>query len=681
MNKKYYLLILFLLVYSGLTNCKPDDTIILPKMNMGILDIEEIDFTNKKIPLVGEWEFYWNELRNEFKSPQDEKLHYAHIPNHWIDLESGKDTSVSIEGVATFKASILLPNNQEKLGLRIPPMDTAFTLYWNGEEIARNGNVYEKDGETYPEYYAPQIVSLNSAKEGKNEIYLHMANSIYPRPGFRDTIILGLYDELEYEFRQNLSVDVFLTGGLFIIGLYHLGLWVLRRNDVSTLYFALLSLTLVFRIPVQGEAVAYQFLPMFWKLSTFIEYFTFYFAYGFLGLFIKSLYPKESIRFFDQFIIGSVSFFIGILVLFPLSIYTRTLIFFEILTVILCSYYFYILIKAIINKRQSSIGFLIALFLFLLTYINDVLYTSRVIDSFYMTGLGLFIFFFAQAFLLSKRFATAFNTAETLTLELDAKVRERTKALESEKEKSDKLLKNIQRDLNYSKKIQNSILPKIPSQKGFKVGVLYEPMNEVGGDIYDFFKLNKDKNKYRFMIADATGHGVQGALVTMAIKSEYENIKKFIRTPSELMEVLNISIVNTYKTMYFSCVIIDIDLDKKTLEYSSAGHPEQVLLRGSDIKCLYKTGPIIGLKQNIEYTSQVFELKNKDSIYIFSDGIFEVFNDKSEEFGEKNFYETIKESHHHSPRKKINHIMEALKQFKGSNKFEDDITLIILELE
>jgi serine phosphatase RsbU (regulator of sigma subunit) len=122
-------------------------------------------------------------------------------------------------------------------------------------------------------------------------------------------------------------------------------------------------------------------------------------------------------------------------------------------------------------------------------------------------------------------------------------------------------------------------------------------------------------------------------------------------------------------------------LDKKTLEYSSAGHPEQVILRGSELKCLYKTGPIIGLKQNIEYTSQLVELKNEDSIYIFSDGIFEVFNDKNEEFGEEKFYDIIKESHNESPKKKIKYIMEALKQFKGSNKFEDDITLIILELE
>ncbi|MCC5813453.1 MAG: SpoIIE family protein phosphatase, partial [Leptospira sp.] len=261
-----------------------------------------------------------------------------------------------------------------------------------------------------------------------------------------------------------------------------------------------------------------------------------------------------------------------------------------------------------------------------------------------------------------------------LNRDLEEKVKIRTKEL-------NKSLNLIQKDLNYSKRIQTSILPKIHNDTKFKAGVLYNPMDEVGGDIYDFFQPNKDKNKYRIMLADATGHGVQGALVTMAIKSEYENIKKFIRTPSELMEVLNISIINIYKTMYFSCVIIDIDLDKNILEYCSAGHPEQVIIRNSEVHTYYKTGPIIGLKADIAYSSTTIELKGKDSIFLFSDGLTEVFNDKQEEFGEERLYEILKGFKNETPDEKINAILSKLKNYRGSDKFEDDMTMIILDLE
>lgn len=261
-----------------------------------------------------------------------------------------------------------------------------------------------------------------------------------------------------------------------------------------------------------------------------------------------------------------------------------------------------------------------------------------------------------------------------LNRNLEEKVKIRTKEL-------NKSLNLIQKDLNYSKRIQTSILPKIPNGEKFQAGVLYKPMDEVGGDIYDFFQPNKDKNKYRIMLADATGHGVQGALVTMAIKSEYENLKKFIRTPSELMEVLNISIINNYKTMYFSCVVIDLDLDKYILEYCSAGHPEQVIVRNGELNTYYKTGPIIGLKADIEYKSTIIELKEKDNIYLFSDGLTEVFNEKQEEFGEERFYKILSNFKNENPDEKIRSIVSTLKKFRGSDKFEDDMTMIIMDLD
>ncbi|MCC5815474.1 MAG: 7TM-DISM domain-containing protein [Leptospira sp.] len=398
------------------------DSIVLPEIESGILNLENIDLVNKKVFLKGDWEFHWNEFRDEFKSPQKTQKH-VHIPSHWIDLESQTGEPVKIEGIATFKASIILPESQHKLGLRIPPMDTGFVLYWNGEEIARNGNIYKETGGSFPHYYAPLVLELKNTKKGENVIHLHMANSIYPRPGFRDIITLGIYDELEFDFSQKLFIDVFLTGALFIIGLYHLGLWILRRDDVSTLYFALLTFVMVLRISVTGEAVAYQFFPIYWKLSTFIEYISFYSACAFLLLFIKSLYPHESIRNLDYITLGIILFFNIIVISFPISVYTKSLMYFQIFTITLAIYYYYIVIKAMINKRESATGFFIAMFVFLVTYANDALYANRLIESFFMIGIGIFTFFFAQAFLLSKRFANAFNTAATLTLELDAKVR------------------------------------------------------------------------------------------------------------------------------------------------------------------------------------------------------------------------------------------------------------------
>lgn len=95
---------------------------------------------------------------------------------------------------------------------------------------------------------------------------------------------------------------------------------------------------------------------------------------------------------------------------------------------------------------------------------------------------------------------------------------ERTKEL-------DISLAGIKKDLSVAKKIQSNILPdKIDSLDRLKFCIRYIPLQEVGGDFYDISK--NQEGDVRVLVADATGHGVQGALVTMAIKGEYEILKQ-----------------------------------------------------------------------------------------------------------------------------------------------------------
>ncbi|MCE9501421.1 MAG: SpoIIE family protein phosphatase, partial [Leptospira sp.] len=192
---------------------------------------------------------------------------------------------------------------------------------------------------------------------------------------------------------------------------------------------------------------------------------------------------------------------------------------------------------------------------------------------------------------LSERFNEMTARIKSYTTNLQGLVDERTKELNS-------TLEIIRHDLHIAHKIQQNILPKSIKIQGLQISTKYLPMTEVGGDIFNVQEIKP--GHIRIFIADATGHGVQAAMVTFAIKSEYENLSSQLSDPAEVLTRLNNQFIQRYGSLqtYFSCFLMDIKIEAKKLSFSSAGHPDQVLLRKKKIELLSRTGRLIGVKED-----------------------------------------------------------------------------------
>jgi serine phosphatase RsbU (regulator of sigma subunit) len=263
---------------------------------------------------------------------------------------------------------------------------------------------------------------------------------------------------------------------------------------------------------------------------------------------------------------------------------------------------------------------------------------------------------------------------EEALLTLEEKVRERTKIL-------DESLFNIKKDLSVAKKIQQTFFSEIKtSDTRIKFDSFYQSMSEVGGDYYDMTQVTPDH--YRVFIADATGHGIQAALITMAIKAEYESLKVMYDYPNDLIFHLNQIFINKYSNVQtiFSCAVCDIDLKKGKLIYASAGHPEQIHLRAGEKKLLSRTGRIIGIVDHTEYRSNEMYIEEGDRIYLFTDGIFEQFDNQREIFGENRVYEHFEDSDKLSLGESITSLIQKLNHFTKYNTHQDDITIVGLEI-
>ncbi|MCE9499772.1 MAG: SpoIIE family protein phosphatase [Leptospira sp.] len=265
--------------------------------------------------------------------------------------------------------------------------------------------------------------------------------------------------------------------------------------------------------------------------------------------------------------------------------------------------------------------------------------------------------------------------------QLELEFKNKTKELNLANEKLNNIIRNIKSDMNLAKKIQQKLLPAVGEQfAGLICDVVYTPMLEIGGDIYDIFELRE--GYVRVFLADATGHGIQAALTTTLIKAEYDKIRKSSAKPAEILKQLNNNFLKMYKSLnvFFSCIICDFNLNLKEIIFSSAGHPDQILITNGKLSLLPRTGRIIGIREDVEYLNQVYEFSPASKIFFFTDGVFEEFDKNMDMFGEEKLFEIIDEMKEKSVAMIARKCMSELKKFlEFENRFHDDITLIGFE--
>lgn len=259
------------------------------------------------------------------------------------------------------------------------------------------------------------------------------------------------------------------------------------------------------------------------------------------------------------------------------------------------------------------------------------------------------------------------------TRHLEAEVEDRAREL---KEKNNM----YKEDLLLAQRVQQNILPKSFNHlQGLQLDAVYKPLNEVGGDFFDVEQLAPDR--IRIFLADATGHGMPAALVSMLIKSEYEKAKMF--APSEILSLMNDQFVSTYRslTVFFTGVIVDIDLGRRQLHYVSAGHSHQFLYRRGELIQIRQSGMIVGVMDNQEYETRTYPFEPGDLLLLFTDGIFEQFDSAGKELGLSGFREIFNREVERGllsqPIEKILPLLEArTAEFRGGALPGDDITMI-----
>ena len=247
----------------------------------------------------------------------------------------------------------------------------------------------------------------------------------------------------------------------------------------------------------------------------------------------------------------------------------------------------------------------------------------------------------------------------------------------------DKLIA-FKQELDIATVIQSSILPKIfppfPDRKEFDIYAKMLAAKEVGGDLYDFFLI--DKYRLAIVIGDVSGKGIAAALL-MAVCKTLLKATAYKGMPADniLAEVNNILVDDSPSNMFVTVFYGVLDTRSGAFEYCNGGHnPPYLISKDGVVRQLDNVGGLLlGAMKDVEYQSNVIMLQPGESLFFYTDGITEAFNKAEDEYDVKRLSEFLSNKNILSATELVEHVFEDVKIFTEGAAQSDDITCLALK--
>ena len=237
----------------------------------------------------------------------------------------------------------------------------------------------------------------------------------------------------------------------------------------------------------------------------------------------------------------------------------------------------------------------------------------------------------------------------------------------------------IENELAIAREIQTSILPAgIPEITNLLISAAYRPMTAVAGDFYEFIPV--DRNRFGFLVADVSGHGVPAALVAAMTKIAMQSLLSSAHEPGEVLRGLNRILTSQQRGKLISAAYLWLDLETGKGLYSSAGHPPLLRWRKGALERLESNGILIGVLPEVEYPVCEIQFAARDRFLLYTDGVVEPENAAGDPFGDRRLEEIIRRNEMQSPSHLSGDVLEVRSWQPASMTQQDDITLIIIDV-
>ncbi len=241
-------------------------------------------------------------------------------------------------------------------------------------------------------------------------------------------------------------------------------------------------------------------------------------------------------------------------------------------------------------------------------------------------------------------------------------------------------------ELNAARDMQMKLIPeKFPQSDKLKVWGECIPTYEVGGDAFDVFWMDKEKNRLAVTTSDVSGKGMKASMaLVMANGMMHQIVDTGIISPADVLTKLNKSLKkHKPEKKQFAAVNFGIfDLIKREFIFSSAGQPEIIRVRNRKAKLLATRDPRVpaGTIDLLPYVDEIIDIENGDLFAFYSDAFPETLNKSEEQYGYDRMFAFLETNSEEEPQKLVKRMIKELNKYAGKDNQYDDTTLLIVRI-
>jgi sigma-B regulation protein RsbU (phosphoserine phosphatase) len=242
--------------------------------------------------------------------------------------------------------------------------------------------------------------------------------------------------------------------------------------------------------------------------------------------------------------------------------------------------------------------------------------------------------------------------------------------------------RSLEYHLELAGRIQEDLLPAaLPQESPLSVAALYHPLHHVSGDTYDVQMLTPDR--MGILIADARGHGVPAAFVSVMARMVFQAFGRAGDSPASVLRTMNERLPPLIQAEHFitMCYAV-VDRGSLRMTYAAAGHPPPLWYRraSADVQRLDARGDLIGVMDDPVFEERTVQLRHRDAVVFYTDGLIESRNEQNEVFGEGRIAELLTARPKTTSVELLDDLDNRLSSFCRTTDLGDDVTCIALRI-
>ena len=245
----------------------------------------------------------------------------------------------------------------------------------------------------------------------------------------------------------------------------------------------------------------------------------------------------------------------------------------------------------------------------------------------------------------------------------------------------DRQLGTLSAQLSTAREIQKSLLPpKSMHPATCPHAIRYIPMDAVGGDLYDFIRIDADR--FAVLVADVAGHGIPAALLSTMLKTAAAAQSHVGGQPGRVVREINRRLHGQLDGYLVTLVYAVVDTRERQLALSNAGHPAPLLRRRGQAAAteIGSAAAAIGLIEDETYATTRLPLESGDRLVFYTDGLTEAESPDGERFSVDNVKKLLAEDRESDVEQWTDRLLESVKRWRGRADAQDDLTVVSLDI-